>query len=425
MKVSQIYANGEKVSLTERKCGFRLRLRGFVAGVADVLPLLRLRDHVLNAASDFMNHRNAFTFRGVLAVIAILGVLLALLLPAILAARESARRNSCNCGFKQIGLAIHNFHDVNRRFPNLTSTSIRGVSPGSRSSDFAAGAGFSWQVRILPYMDQVSLYNACKISDEKSALDAFDPSITIPNGKGSSGPSHVSTVCVGGYICPSYTGSLFSNAPEYSHLTSFPTGSEQVGCCGGGSSAADTSSLTGGQRIGAAVSTFVATSATHLDLMLEDATVPEAKLPNGIIVPPPQSIGMSDITDGSSKTLMVTETREEGYSSWYDGTVGWVVMADPNGAAPVLDAESPFYTASGSSSLDVGPMNGESKQYLPQAMIPNFATDWSWGPSSFHDGLIMVGVADASARALSIDIDPTVLLRLTTHNGREPAIFPE
>lgn len=372
-----------------------------------------------------MNRRGAFTLWDVVVVIAILGVLLALLLPAISAARESARRNSCNCSFKQVGLAIHNFHDTSKKFPSSTSTSIRGVSPGSRSSDFMAGAGVSWQVRILPYMEQLSLYNACNIQNKTSQPDAFDPSITVPNTNSAGGQMHVSTVCVGGFICPSYAGALFSDAPEYSHLTSVPTGSEQVGCCGGGSGAADTSSLTRGYRTGVAASTFVATSATHLDLMLDDPTLPEAKLPNGIIVPPPQSISMSDIADGSSRTLMITETREQRYSSWYDGTVGWVVMMDPNGRPPVRDGSSPFYIATGNSSLEVGTQMSKNQHYLPQSMIPTFATDWSWGPSSFHQGLIMVGMADGSARSVNVDIDPTVLLQLTTRNGREPADFPE
>ena len=91
----------------------------------------------------------AFTLVELLVVIAIIGVLVALLLPAVQAARESARRMQCANHLKQYGLGIHNYHDTFQVFP-LNATGVNG----------SALPRLTWQVRILPFMEQSAVFNA-------------------------------------------------------------------------------------------------------------------------------------------------------------------------------------------------------------------------------------------------------------------------
>src|SRR2546430_1890949 len=87
--------------------------------------------------------RRGFTLIELLVVIAIIAVLIALLLPAVQAAREAARRMQCVNNLKQIGIAMHNYHDV----PNV-------LPPGSRSCCWGTYFHF-----ILPYVEQSAAFN--------------------------------------------------------------------------------------------------------------------------------------------------------------------------------------------------------------------------------------------------------------------------
>ena len=86
-----------------------------------------------------------FTLVELLVVIAIIGILVGLLLPAVQAAREAARRMSCQNNLKQLGLAMHNYHDAFRSFPG---------NVGSLEGDPQMGA--SWLVMILPQLEQTA-----------------------------------------------------------------------------------------------------------------------------------------------------------------------------------------------------------------------------------------------------------------------------
>lgn len=94
-----------------------------------------------------ISRRSGFTLVELLVVIAIIGILIALLLPAVQAAREAARRAQCQNNLKQIGLALHNYHDSYRRFPPAYVIDTRNLN------------WCSWAVMILPQLEQGALFD--------------------------------------------------------------------------------------------------------------------------------------------------------------------------------------------------------------------------------------------------------------------------
>ena len=121
-----------------------------------------------------MRSRRGFTLIELLVVIAIIAILIALLLPAVQQAREAARRTQCRNNLKQIGLALHNYHDTSQGFP-----------PGG----FKNATGPNWRVSILPGLDQGPAYNQMNFSRSFWAHSSPQPILA--------------TVRVQAYQCPS------------------------------------------------------------------------------------------------------------------------------------------------------------------------------------------------------------------------------
>lgn len=157
--------------------------------------------------------RHAFTLIELLVVIAIIAILVALLLPAVQQAREAARRSSCKNNLKQIGLAMHNYHDVYRCLPYRsggtdTCGSISTSIGTRRSGNCNRLSGF---YSILPFIEQNALFDA---------ISAGDPSIPIsPGGPGGWESWSVwNNVVIPGYLCPSDPGYSVSDSRSNSYV---------------------------------------------------------------------------------------------------------------------------------------------------------------------------------------------------------------
>ena len=132
--------------------------------------------------------RRGFSLVELLVVVAILGLLVGLLLPAVQAARESSRRGQCGNSLRQIGIAMHAFLDGRRHFPAgyLADTAAAGRDPAT----FDAPAGTGWGLAIAPYLE------------EAAAMAAYDPVAGVAAVANRSIVSRRLTT----FLCPSSTG---------------------------------------------------------------------------------------------------------------------------------------------------------------------------------------------------------------------------
>jgi prepilin-type N-terminal cleavage/methylation domain-containing protein/prepilin-type processing-associated H-X9-DG protein len=207
-----------------------------------------------------MKRRRGFTLIELLVVIAIIAVLIALLLPAVQAAREAARRAQCVNNMKQIGLALHNYHQTNDCFP-----------PGALPSRSSAGGAttdntdFSAHVRMLGFTEQTALYNAANFQ-YAPYNDAY----------GIGANSTVTTTRLSMYLCPSDTPpnwTLHGPAPVTLYIS---PGNNYFACYG--SSLEFDRSMTGGP-------------------------------PNGAFGYSGSAVGIRDIRDGTSNSIAFGEWK--------------------------------------------------------------------------------------------------------------------
>lgn len=229
--------------------------------------------------------RLGFTLVELLVVIAIIGVLVGLLLPAVQAAREAARRMQCSNNLKQIGLAMHMYHDTHLKFP-----------PGA-FDETNHGNRLAWTVFILPFQEQMNLYNQFNFS-----LNTYAGANLIP----------VATP-VNTYLCPSsrlkFNAATAENPPNGMAYTTHYYG--LMGAVG------INSSIPGGTT----VYPVAAGPAGH------------GGYTNTGILYRNSSTRMGDISDGTSSTFLVGELsweRANCFRSWGRGASGTAIAGAKN-----------------------------------------------------------------------------------------------
>lgn len=238
-------------------------------------------------------YRRGFTLIELLVVIAIIAVLIALLLPAVQQAREAARRTQCKSNLKQIGLAMHGYHETASTFP-------MGMSGWPNTAD---GKLWGWGTAILPYLDQVPLYNNLATMPGGLAPQTNLPAAGFNAVMASFTPTNTflqTNLPV--YRCPSDTGSLTVTIPAaglngINQQNTYIFGrSNYAGILGA------SFQLTGG-------------------LLVPDGAFGESS-----------NIRISDFTDGLSNTFLVGERRSPGFANgvYVGGDTIWCGAGDDN-----------------------------------------------------------------------------------------------
>ncbi|MFM8579121.1 MAG: DUF1559 domain-containing protein [Planctomycetaceae bacterium] len=299
------------------------------------------------------NRQSAFTLVELLVVIAIIGVLVGLLLPAVQAAREAARRGGCSNNMRQIGLSLMNYESAKGCFPALEDHSTAFLQGSNNNWGETPG---NWLIHILPYMDQKDVY------------DRIDFSIGWASGSNKSAFTKRYTT----FLCPSspHQNKVSGNNFD-AHIVNY------YGVWGSKDSP-------GGRA--------------RMQWALGNNTNADGK---GVLYFNSKT-KLSEITDGSSQTLIAGEVRgyrprsvDDVVTFSADGGRGmrWEV-----GTSPLL--------------RPINGIDGEAGTNCPGCRWENM--------SSFHPAGINVLFADGSGRFLSENVDSTAFLRIGSMAEGQP-----
>src|SRR5688572_15437272 len=315
--------------------------------------------------------RSGFTLVELLVVIAIIGVLVALLLPAVQMARESARRTRCNNNLKQLGLAVHNYHDTYQVFP-ASVYGYKACDPGAGQTPDPLPLNVSGWVSALPFIEQGTITSA--YNNQQAASHATSTAAGNPNP------------LVGDAVA-SGNGQLFTKKLAVFLCTSDPTDPFQP------ADSTNYSIKVGSGLRGARTNYDFSTNCSVICNFWKSLTSE-----NRNMFGENSNTRMSQVSDGMSNTIMLGETTLDvvngNGNTW--GYRGWVM----NG----VDASCTQQNGHGINVLDRGPSR-------PQR-IPGQLGSWSWVGSN-HPGGANITLGDGSVRFISEVTDFTTLVRLS------------
>ena len=325
--------------------------------------------------------RRAFTLVELLVVIAVIGVLVALLLPAVQAAREAARRSSCSNNMRQIVLATHNYMDTLKCLPPAVCLS-------------QGGGNWSAHARILPYMEQLNLQNLIDFR--------FNYSDVV------NAPQHaqVTQMKVPAYVCPS---EIKAQPRVTATLTHFPT---TYGINYGTWFVFDAPSGQTGN--GAFVVNQALTDGAFIDGMSNTIALAEVKAyqarlsggsnPATLGAPPPATPAQAVALGGSFGTTAHTE--------WVDGKV------HETGITTVFPPNTKALYSTGGVDYDVDVI---TRSESLSATVPTYAAVTA---RSYHPGIVQAALMDGSVRTVASTVDMAVWRAMGSRNGGEAVQLP-
>jgi prepilin-type N-terminal cleavage/methylation domain-containing protein/prepilin-type processing-associated H-X9-DG protein len=346
--------------------------------------------------------RRGFTLIELLVVIAIIGILVALLLPAVQKVRESAGRAQCQNNMKQMGLALHMYHDSFLLFPWGHQDTVSTEPTVCPASVGGTGMGLPWSVMILPFLEQNALY---------SQFNILAGCNQTPNCDGSS--TSLGTNKVKTYICPSSpsNGQVIQDNWDYLPANNGPwppTGYD----------------ANGNPYPGAWQNTFYISlsdyvSTSGVGSSYKNPLLALAPYNNTFVYPEPangvmqdnQQYRITDITDGTSNTSLVGELGGRG-NLW---VMGQILDSPPYslgyGAPSGGGWEDTFAGENWLEALPSPP--------LPSSFCPINCVNAA-GYYSFHGVGANFLLADGSVRMVSTSTAPWIVMELITLNSGFP-----
>ncbi|XZE20647.1 DUF1559 domain-containing protein [Pirellulaceae bacterium SH449] len=338
-----------------------------------------------------LERRNAFTLIELLVVIAIIGVLVGLLLPAVQAAREAARRMSCQNNLKQLALAIHNYESANRRFP----------PGGIIQSLVAANTNGTWSIhgRILPYLEQAQLYQQVDLNlawDDQAIIAGLKiPVFACPSDPNSNTPRDVS---------PKLASPLFPTTYGFnfgSWMVFDPVTRQSGDGVFGPNSRTGTRDITDGMSNTLLISEVKARQYYGRNVPVIGGNMVPAADHASVLSRIPSSFGWC---------------RPNGHTEWPDGRVhhhGFTTALGPNGKLPLAMMSN--LCPEGIDIDYTSQQEGTSGTVATVAVITS---------RSYHTGLVNAALADGSVRIIDQNIDLTTWRSLGTRNGGEIIVEP-